>query len=389
MEKWKELLCLVPSAPEWQIDWKQIEDSALPLIVQKMKMTMQNPLWHREGDVWTHTRMVCECLLSFEEYRKLGRRKQEEVFLAALLHDIGKIPCTRIEDGTWKSPNHTAVGARMARKILWREYGFCGKRELQEFRETVCTLIRYHSVPPHILEQKNPEHRIIQIASNGELMPDFSVELLCLLEKADMCGRISDTEEASLEMIELCIAQAEESGCLKAPLKFPTAFSEYAYLEGRNIIPGQKLYDDTWGEVIMMAGLPGTGKDTWIREHYGNYYSISLDEIREQMKIRPTEAQGAVLNAARELAKSYMREKIPFVWNATCLTPILRRKQLCLFKDYNASVKIVFLETDWEEQMRRNQGRKEEVPEQIIDGMMGNMVLPERFEAQRVEWYCI
>ena len=29
----------------------------------------------------------------------------------------------------------------------------------------------------------------------------------------------------------------------------------------------QELYDDTWGEVILMCGLPGTGKDHWIRSH--------------------------------------------------------------------------------------------------------------------------
>ena len=389
MEKRSELLHMVPTAPSWQIDWQLIESSGLAPFINQMKTTMQNSIWHGEGDVWIHTCMVCEKLTTLEEYRCLERRRQEELFLAALLHDIGKIPCTHPEEGVWTSPNHTAVGSRMARELLWQEYGLCGTKELLEFRETICTLIRYHAIPLHILDQINPEYRIIRTASDGELIPDFTIELLCLLAKADVCGRISDSTENSLETVELCAAQAEEAGCLRHPFTFPTAFSEYAYLEGRKILPGQELYDDTWGEIILLSGLPGTGKDTWIKEHYGNYPSISLDELRKRLRISLTDTQGAVVNAARELAKSYLREKQPFIWNATSLTPMIREKQVGLFRDYHASVRIVYLETEWEEQLKRNRERKEAVPESVIRDMMKNMTLPERYEAHRVEWYCI
>lgn len=387
MERWKELLLTVPKAPIWQIDWKLIESSRLFSLIEKMKLTEQNPIWHAEGDVWTHTKMVCEELIALPAYQKLERRKQEEVFLAALLHDIGKIPCTRFEDGAWTSPNHTVVGSRMARELLWMEYGFCGTRKLQQFRETICTLIRYHSMPPHILDQTNPERRLIKVASNGELMSDFTIELLCLLVEADMRGRISDSKDESQELIELCKIQALESGCLRQPFLFPNAFSEYAFLSGRDIMPGQELYDDSWGEVILMGGLPGTGKDTWILEHYREYPVISLDDLRKKMGVSPKDKQGAVVSAARELAKEYLREKIPFIWNATNLTPIIREKQTKLFMNYHATVKIVYLETEWEEQLRRNQSRKEEVPESIIHRMLGSMTFPERFEAHKVEWH--
>ena len=389
MHKQQELYDMVPMAPDWRIDWSLIESSGLASLAEGMKATWQNPIWHGEGDVWTHTCMVCEELAALEEYRQLERRKQQEVFLAALLHDIGKVPCTRLEGGTWISPNHTAVGSRMAREVLWQQYGFCGKKDLQEFRETICTLIRYHSTPLHILDYESPERRLIRIASNGELLPDFSIELLCVLARADVCGRIAASRDNSLEAVELCVAQAEEAGCLEQPFNFPTEFSKYAYMEGRSIMPGQELYDDTWGEIILMSGLPGTGKDTWIREHCGEYPVVSLDDLRKQMKIAPTDTQGAVVNAARNLAKGYLREKVPFVWNATCLTPMIREKQVKLFTDYYASVRIIFLETEWEEQLRRNRERKEAVPDMVIRDMMRNMVLPERFEAHVVEWNCV
>lgn len=388
-ENLKILLSLVPQAPEWAIDWKAMENTALCSLIGQMKATRQNLIWHGEGDVWTHTRMACEELIRMESFRGIPRLQQEELFLAMLLHDIGKIPCTKMEDGVWISPNHTAVGARMARELLWTVYGLCGTEKAQTFRETICSLIRYHSVPLHILDQECPERRLLGIAANGELTGDFNMELLCILSEADVRGRISDAKQESVDTVRLCAEFAEEAGVLKRPYDFPSAYSRRAYLSGRTVQPGFELYDGTWGEVVLLSGLPGTGKDTWIKSHCKNLPVVSLDALRKQMDISPQEEQGAVANAAREQAKEYLRKRQPFVWNATNLTPSMRGKLINLFENYHASVRIVFLETEWEEEQRRNESRKEEVPAQVIRRMLRNLVLPEQSEAQYVEWRCV
>ena len=51
--------------------------------------------------------------------------------------------------------------------------------------------------------------------------------------------------------------------------------------------------------------------------------------------------------------------------------------------------RIVYLETDWNEQLRRNASRPNAVPEQAICHMMEELVLPEVKEPHRVEWYTI
>lgn len=388
MGPWKELLTFIPGPPDWRIDWNAVKASALQPVIGRMKETMQNSEWHGEGDVWSHTRMVCKTLAEMEVFRGLEKKRRQEVFLAALLHDMGKIPCTRLEDGRLISPNHTAVGARMAREFLYGTCGLGGTRELLEFRETICGLIRYHSVPVHILDQENPEQRILKLAANGELAEDVTVELLCILTEADVRGRFYDRIPESVETVRLCAELAEEKSCLKGPFPFPSSFAEHAYLSGRKIQPGQDLYDDTWGEVILMSGLPGAGKDTWIREYAGGLPVISLDEIRRELHVSPREPQGRVAACARERAREYLRQKKPFVWNATNVTPSLREKQIRLFHDYHASVRIVYVETGWEERRRRNQSRKEEVPEETVGGMLKNLVPPERFEAEKVQWIC-
>lgn len=389
MDKQEDILSLVPQKLDWKIDWKRIEVSSFSERIEKLKNTPQNPDWHGEGDVWTHTKMVCEALVSMEEYRRLEDRKQAILFLAALLHDIGKATRTRQEDGIWISPGHAGAGSRIAREILWLEYALCGDKPWMEFREAVCALIRYHFLPVHILEQEDHERRLANLAATARLIPDFSIEDLCLLSRADILGRICSDQEDLLEAVELCRLQAKEFGCLKSSMEFPDDFSEYAYLSGRKIFPGQKLYNDTWGEVLMMSGLPGTGKDTWIREYCEGMPMVSLDEWRGKLNISSKEEQGPVLQAAREQAKEYLRKKIPFVWNATSLTPALRENQVQLFARYHASVKILYLETGWEEEMRRNQEREAQVPERRIRQMFGRMSPPERHEAHKVEWRCV
>lgn len=133
----EELFACFPEAPGWRTDWDGLVRTKFGPFSEQMAETMQNPLWHGEGDVWTHTKMVCDVLAGLEAFRMLPERKRREIFLAALLHDIGKIPCTRLEDGRWTSPNHSATGAKMARELLWGLYGLCGTPERRNFRETV------------------------------------------------------------------------------------------------------------------------------------------------------------------------------------------------------------------------------------------------------------
>ena len=387
----EELLQLVSQAAKQNIYWNGIE-AALPSFVIPMSRTEQNPAFHAEGDVWTHTKMVCENLTKLDAYDMLSEAQQQAVFLAALLHDIGKIPTTRWEDNKWASPNHTLVGSKMARQFLWQELGMCGTPEKQQLRETVCNLIRYHSFPPHAIDDPDGKRKLLAIAANGENCPIFTIELLSVLCEADALGRVCEDELDRLHMVEqvqLCREFAKENSCYSGPFPFPSAHTQYSYLARKDIAPEVELYDDTWGEVILMSGLPGTGKDTWIKEHYPELTMISLDEIRKEMKISPTDNQSKVVEIARERARELLRKKQPFIWNATNLSPMVRNKQIHLFAQYHASTRIVYLETEWTEQLRRNANRQDTVPEQAICLMMEELVLPEAKEAHEVQWHCV
>lgn len=58
--------------------------------ISGLRAILQNPVFHGEGNVWEHTRRVCEALLSFPEWQELKREEKGILYLAALFHDIGK-----------------------------------------------------------------------------------------------------------------------------------------------------------------------------------------------------------------------------------------------------------------------------------------------------------
>ncbi|MBE5793927.1 MAG: HD domain-containing protein [Clostridiales bacterium] len=387
--EWNALLAALPVSPEEPIRWEAITATGYGTFARKMAETQQNPSWHGEGDVWSHTRMVCEQLVQLPEYHAESSRHQQLLFLAALLHDIGKIPCTVMDDGNWTSPYHAVTGARMARRYLWVDCGLCGTPEAQQLRETICWLVRYHMIPTRVLEGDDPELRLSKMASNGLFLPDFTLQRLCALAKADTLGRLADDTAQGVEKVELCALAAEELDCLRSPRPFATLHTARAYLSGRNIWPEQALFDNTWGEVILLCGLPGTGKDTWISQNCPQMPMVSLDELRHEMHISPTEPQGPVVQAGQERCREYLRAHQPFVYNATNLTFSIRAGLVKLFESYGASVRIVYLETPWQEQLRRNQSRTAVVSEAAIGRMLDKLSPPEGYEARQVEYLCV
>ena len=370
-------------------DLTPLTTKALARFGEMMRHTVQSPRWHGEGDVLTHTMMACEALATLPEYQELDLLRQQILYVATLLHDIGKTVSTKLVDGEWEAPHHAPKGSRMAREWLWKECGLCGEKELVQVREAICLLIRHHSLPPHAIEIDDAPLRLQRMAANNLLTPFFSIKMLCMLCKADMLGRKCDDQQQMLDQVAMCEELALEEGCLDTCFPFPSSHTRRTFLSGRDVWKEQELYDDTWGEVVMMSGLPGTGKDTWISHHLAGMPVVSLDAIRQEMKISPRGEQGVVANMAREQAKGFLRKHQPFVWNATNVTAQTRESLISLFEAYHAHVRIIYLETPWDIQLERNRSREKAVPLHAIEGMLFKMTPPETHEARAVEWVCV
>ena len=90
--------------------------------IAALRGTLQEPAWHPEGDVFTHTQHCLEALVSHERAR--GAARHSLLMWAVLAHDFGKAKTTvRAEkDGVWRwlSPGHAAASGPLAEQFLRR-----------------------------------------------------------------------------------------------------------------------------------------------------------------------------------------------------------------------------------------------------------------------------
>ena len=77
----------------------------------------QDPVWHPEGDVWTHTLLALD---AFAGARTGDARDDLVVGLAVLCHDFGKPATTRERGGRITSHAHEALGAQLCLRFLAR-----------------------------------------------------------------------------------------------------------------------------------------------------------------------------------------------------------------------------------------------------------------------------
>ncbi len=93
----------------------------------------QEPEWHPEGDVWTHTLHCVDALAHDPVWRTEDEVTRIAWMFAVLLHDCGKPACTTREerDGVTRivSPGHEIVGGEFAERFLAR---IAAPRELAE-----------------------------------------------------------------------------------------------------------------------------------------------------------------------------------------------------------------------------------------------------------------
>lgn len=346
--------------------------------IKALEKVLQDPIYHGEGNVLVHTKMVCEELVRMEKFQRLSKSEKKIVFFGALFHDIGKSITTKKEQGHISSPKHAVKGEMLVREIIYKNYpeDFSFKE-----RETICKLVRYHGLPLFFLEKPNPEKYLLRASQMVKLSD------LTLIAEADAKGRICNDLKKLLDTIELFNTIAIELGCFHQAKVFPNDLSRFEYFKKEERLIDYTAYQRESYKVILLSGLPAGGKDTWIKKNAAGFEVISLDDIREEFKVSPKDNQGSIAYYAKERAKSYLRQKKPFIWNATNITKEMRARLIDLFINYDANVEIIYIETPYKELINRNSLRERQVPLKVIEKLLRNMEIPNILEAHKVRYF--
>ena len=135
----------------------------------------------------------------------------------------------------------------------------------------------------------------------------------------------------------------------------------------------------------MLCGLPGSGKDTYIRR-YLDQPVLSLDDLRRSHGISPTDKKGngQVIQLGKEQARVYLRAKTSFTFNATNITRDMRARWIGLFTEYKAHVRIVYIEVPYRTLLKQNANRPHPVPTAVLERLLGKLEMPDVREAHEV-----
>lgn len=364
--------------------WKIIENYDWDTISQNfdwirdMRGVPQDPVFHVEGDVETHTKMVMEAFQSMPEFKSLSEQDQHILMAAALLHDVEKRSTTVVEsDGRVTSKGHARKGELTSRRILYLDIPTPFL-----IREQISKLVKHHGLPLWVFEKEDPRKAVIAASL------EVNTHLLTILAKADVLGRTCDDNEELLFKIELFKELCVEHSCYGEPREFHDEYSRFFYLQRADVAPNFVAYNDTKFEVILLSALPGSGKDMYINFYLSDWPVVSLDDLRREMNIKPTDksGNGKVIQAAKEKAKQYMRKHQSYVWNATNITRKMRQQLIDLFLSYGAFVRIIYLEVPYAVLQDQNQNRENVVPSGLMVKMLNKLEVPGLNEAHSVKY---
>ena len=354
-----------------EVDWLFIE--SIPEF-KKLSETKQSAKWHKEGDAYTHTRIVT---------RKMCERLSEEkdmhyyrvMVAAAICHDLGKGTTTYFDEakGDFSSKCHGAAGAIITRTLL--------ENEDVKTREMVCYMVRNHMTLHHILEKdgKGIDRKLIEMSYGW-----MSVKDMLILKECDSMGSLNDIEgdkerEYASQQIR---CKAELLDCYDRPFKFESAEQKHRYFIGCDLA-APKTFDYETFNVWVMVGLPGSGKNTVIEHYFHGMPSISRDDIRTEIGLKGEKPQGnkdeeeRVTKIFDERVVECLKKHNTFVVNNVNVRKRYREMLLSKFVKYNVCVNYVYVNTDVDTCKSRRDGL---MPLSVIDRMWGYFDFPTESE---------
>ncbi len=363
-------------------------------IFKLLSECLQDKKWHAEGNVLTHTNMVLD--VARELCKDIPRQPDKvNVYIGALMHDFGK-PLTTFEKypGKLVAYGHESVGMTAARRFMRDNFDFNFLR-----REFILSLVEFHGHPKRMMKDGSKDHKFLKLSL------DVNTHQVHAVEIADFTGRIGESADVALQMLEKFKMKCKDLGVWNRPYIVPDSkdYSNalYSLLRWEVLFHNLKLdtdvgkrrFDNLQGlseqdpfELMILVGTPGAGKTTHVKTVYPHVNRISMDD--ERLKIcgdmNDMSRNQEVFDNCFTQLRSNMQNRINTIWDATSVGRKLRKRLIDLARQQGARISIVYFDLPLDEVMKRNRKRNRNVPDEVIKKFYNNLEVPKIYEYDRL-----
>ena len=203
----------------------------------------QNPAYHPEGDVWTHTMQVLDEAAALRD----TAREPMWFMLAALCHDFGKAVATEEKNGVLHAYGHEIMGLPLAQRFLGR---LTKEVKLTKY---VLNMTQLHMRPNQLAREASRETSYMRLFDQS-VCPDD----LLLLAKADHLGRRGE----GIQRETLADGYADTERRLREMLALYQERMRQPYVMGKDLMaagaePGPLFTDALdYARKLRLAGVP-------------------------------------------------------------------------------------------------------------------------------------
>lgn len=296
-----------------KLNWEYID--SIPEVA-KLKDCEQNPKWHGEGNAYLHTVRCINYAYEIVEGWYSTDNEKRMAIVAVLLHDIGKAVTTDFVKGNWHAYGHEFAGEKIARRLLWDEN--------IEFRERICNAIRHHMEPLRIADSKGSE--LFKKIITPTFKKHFYWKDVFFVKACDVIGSIpEDANEnvVGIEKLRVLSEIMEDLNCYHNGWNHNLGVLNGAY--DAFVLNKKISYNNEQRApiVYVMIGLPGSGKNTWLKKLEGsNCAVISRDDIRAEL--------GFCKEGEKVVLPSELENKVSEVFNERFVEAIKNGKNVVL-----------------------------------------------------------
>jgi tRNA nucleotidyltransferase (CCA-adding enzyme) len=229
--------------------------------VAALRGTPQEPEWHPEGDVLTHTGHCLDALVALKAWKAAPAGRRRLLMFAVLAHDFGKPSTTERAERRgalrWVSPGHESAGGPLADSFLQR----IGAP--QELHPPVRALVVHHLVHIH---GRDGDFTDAQVRRLARKLSPATIDDLAVVMTADAAGRPPLPPKETLALVERLLSRASRLA-LEAAAPRPIILGRHLIALGRRPGPEFKpVLDAAFEAQLDGAFTDEAGGLAWLGE---------------------------------------------------------------------------------------------------------------------------